>query len=684
MPFATLSPTDIEDTQITLANGNLTAQYSASGTRDALVMGNQLLPAGTKIYFEFTYTTKVGTAGLVSVGVGERHMDFSSVIGTSQDFPCWGIDLSGDKRSYLVNDVDIRSPDMAQGDTWRVAVDVDGGKIWFGDAVGGTWFEGDPAAGTGASFTDLASAIELIPMVSFTNTADGNHITFNFGASAFIGTVPSGFEALNFSPVNYGNTNALDEATFGRVTHIAVGGNWFTYNLSAAGTSMGRAASPIPNTGKFYWEVVWHGVNAGQVDVGISDPDQSNTAALNTGSGGDTWGMDDTKRTFDNGAIGTDFPGSFAAGDVMRFAVDMDLGHFWVGDAIADTWFEGDPELGTGASYTNLGINTADLYPALSFSSTATSSRLLFNFGQYPYHGTVPTGFASLPATAAGDGIVTVPISIAAAGRVRKIHGDGRVSVKPSVFATGELRKKATGSVTVPFQIRATGRLPLLRAGGLVNLAPRITATGTVHGIHGDGVITVRLNINAGQDPPSADEASARVVYELTLIDTSGELPDVKLKMSTFQLRLRAGITESFASATVPNVAVNIDAITARQATGELLIERVRESVTATERVEIARLSIDQVLTQRGGRSSSVTLNGHGAIAANPTPTLWTVSKAIVVASDSGSSRVRMRLPANSNFKLGDSVQFQDTAFEIGEIVWVVNASQATVELVSA
>ncbi len=76
---------------------------------------------------------------------------------------------------------------------FMVAYDADTGKCWMG--YQGTWWTGDPAAGTSQYFTATA------PMMPVLNTFnDGSVSTFppyvNFGQRPFAYTAPSGFKAL--------------------------------------------------------------------------------------------------------------------------------------------------------------------------------------------------------------------------------------------------------------------------------------------------------------------------------------------------------------------------------------------------------------------------------------------------------------------------------------------------------
>lgn len=85
----------------------------------------------------------------------------------------------------------------------QVAFDVDNGLIWFG--INNIWVEGDPASGTGASFTGLPSV--LFPAVGVYSNA-GDKLSVNFGQRPFTYAAPTGFRALstaNFTIVPIGS-----------------------------------------------------------------------------------------------------------------------------------------------------------------------------------------------------------------------------------------------------------------------------------------------------------------------------------------------------------------------------------------------------------------------------------------------------------------------------------------------
>lgn len=173
---------------VTLSNGNLTATHSNSNSNSGARSAS--LKNSGKYYYEVTVS--------------------STLLG---QFDCVGVLASGGTFTNFVNDGtacgacysgtgSLWGNDSYSGQTissWAtgridVAVDLDNEKIWF-RRNSGSWNGGggaDPATNTNG--VSLASA-NFAPAVGFggSGTGSGEAFTANFGASAFSGTIPSGF-----------------------------------------------------------------------------------------------------------------------------------------------------------------------------------------------------------------------------------------------------------------------------------------------------------------------------------------------------------------------------------------------------------------------------------------------------------------------------------------------------------
>jgi hypothetical protein len=88
---------------------------------------------------------------------------------------------------------------FAAGDTLGLALDFTNTKIWWWVSTVNKWNDDilanqNPATNTGGiSFSGLSGII--YPAVAFFNSSVNDQVTGNFGASAFVNTVPSGFNA---------------------------------------------------------------------------------------------------------------------------------------------------------------------------------------------------------------------------------------------------------------------------------------------------------------------------------------------------------------------------------------------------------------------------------------------------------------------------------------------------------
>ena len=180
--FATWNPADLSG--VTLSGSNLIATSTAgvSGIR-----GNSSRSSG-KSYWEYTYTT-INTNGL-AVGVGTSSFNLTG--GTTTNAAVV-IRLNGPiqiNNSASGSQIGTINP----GNVIGVAVDFTAHLIWFRIAPSGNWNgsgTANPATGVGGlNISALSGA--LFPL--FTG-GSGDVCTANFGASAFNGSVPSGFNS---------------------------------------------------------------------------------------------------------------------------------------------------------------------------------------------------------------------------------------------------------------------------------------------------------------------------------------------------------------------------------------------------------------------------------------------------------------------------------------------------------
>ena len=190
--FCTLNAVN-QDSNTTLTEGNLKAAGSSS-TAYANHTHGTIAQSSGKWYYEVEYTSNAGgtNSDLPAIGWARtslRPSDNPTVSGglcyrpANADY----IDLSG-------NDTSDDKPQTSTGNVIQVAIDLDAGKIWFGN--GGTYFEsGNPSTGANATITFTGGAEELTPFVRSLSST----FNFNFGQRPFSYTPPTGFNKLSSS-----------------------------------------------------------------------------------------------------------------------------------------------------------------------------------------------------------------------------------------------------------------------------------------------------------------------------------------------------------------------------------------------------------------------------------------------------------------------------------------------------
>lgn len=175
--FATWNPSD-KSANVTLSGANLVAASNTTATWES-VRATQGKSSG-KWYYELTTT-----AGDAIIGFADSGFSLATFLGNSAS-------SAGLYSSYLENGItDTGASPPAQIGTFQFALDLSAGKAWVGKA--GTWYGGDPVAGTSPAFTWSGGTLTLYPAASVYDTGTSGTITANFGASTFVNSVPSGF-----------------------------------------------------------------------------------------------------------------------------------------------------------------------------------------------------------------------------------------------------------------------------------------------------------------------------------------------------------------------------------------------------------------------------------------------------------------------------------------------------------
>jgi len=171
-----------DKTNVTLSNGSLTA---TSTVTTGGVRGSYGFTSG-KYYWEYTLPT--WSAALPGIALASASLTTGSTgaAGTT-------------KTSGIVVNGTVPGPSLGiTGGPIGLAVDFGAKLIWFRTLPAGNWNgSGTANPATGAGGVDISS-ISTGPLYpSWTGANNAEVITANFGATAFSGTVPSGFNPAN-------------------------------------------------------------------------------------------------------------------------------------------------------------------------------------------------------------------------------------------------------------------------------------------------------------------------------------------------------------------------------------------------------------------------------------------------------------------------------------------------------
>jgi hypothetical protein len=190
--YCTWNPLNKNSTS-TLSDGNLVNTTSGNYGE---VVGTIGASGSDKKYYEVTATTMGGDSHTVGwVESLYRAQNDSRASSTSNQMVNWSGGNSSIDHYYQDGSL-IANPGFGDGfgagDVIQLAIDVAGGKAWFG--LNNTW-DGDPAAGTGAGFT-IETNLTWLPFCDDNASANNCTWTANFGQSAFAHAAPAGFSAL--------------------------------------------------------------------------------------------------------------------------------------------------------------------------------------------------------------------------------------------------------------------------------------------------------------------------------------------------------------------------------------------------------------------------------------------------------------------------------------------------------
>jgi len=193
--FATLNPLANNNASSVLTNGNLTHTVSGNWLGEYSSLG----AFAGKFYAEGKITDRMNYSfGVIQSG-GDSVANISTannnLIGKYTDG--WGFcGNDGTTNKKRTNNSDTTYGEVfADNDIFMIAVDVTGGKIYFGR--NGTWFDSsNPATGASPAFTGLT----FTDSVHFASGMENGSLTWNFG-NGYFGTTAISSEGSNASGI---------------------------------------------------------------------------------------------------------------------------------------------------------------------------------------------------------------------------------------------------------------------------------------------------------------------------------------------------------------------------------------------------------------------------------------------------------------------------------------------------
>jgi hypothetical protein len=189
--YPTLNPLyNLNSAASYITNANLQFQDGSSGNSWRTTRSTIYPASGGKWYFEFTITAASGAIA-TQIGVDLATDATNPPTGGAYNFYYNNANYAKSTNNGALTTF---SGTPTAGDVIQIAYDAVNGQIWFGK--NGTYFEGNPSAGTGASYTGI-NTNSAFYFSTFSVSGGTTGLSVNFGQQGFKYTPPTGFNALN-------------------------------------------------------------------------------------------------------------------------------------------------------------------------------------------------------------------------------------------------------------------------------------------------------------------------------------------------------------------------------------------------------------------------------------------------------------------------------------------------------
>lgn len=168
---------------ITLSNGDLTATMNGGNQWNAV--RTYFSTSSGKWYWEVTVDVDPASAYFFAGGIGTSSETLTYPGNTTEGYGYYG--NNGNKYNSSNS---VYGDTYTAGDIIGVALDLDSGKIWF--SKNGVWqASGNPVSGVNEAYSGVAGTFYAM-IGLYANT---RAVTANFGATDFVYTVPTGYNA---------------------------------------------------------------------------------------------------------------------------------------------------------------------------------------------------------------------------------------------------------------------------------------------------------------------------------------------------------------------------------------------------------------------------------------------------------------------------------------------------------